>query len=188
MKHSLVSLLFILVLATQVFGQDAGNADIRQKFNGTWIFDTRNSDRKYKDLYNGQSFEISYNEPELKIVTTRTMKFKKNEDETKSATWTLFTDNRGETNNPYPFNQGLEIKSKTVWDKDRLIRNYTVKIYKEGKVIGGHTIKETYTISEDGNTLTILTESHLKTSSDSPYGELKTDDKGKAKLVYTRVK
>lgn len=184
MRQSPILLLFILILAMQAFAQDALNASNGQRFNGTWIFDVKKSDRSYKDLYKGQILEISYKEPELKLVKTQTMR-----NQTKSATMILFTDNRGETNEPYPFGN-LQVKSNTVWDKDRLIRTYTIKIYKAGttQVIGGSTSKETWATSEDGETLTIIVESHTKTATDSPYGELKTDHKGKIKLVYTRKK
>lgn len=181
MKQSAASLFFILILAMQAFGQDVVNANKKLHFNGTWIFDTKKTDLRSKDLYKGETLEISYKEPELKIVKTLTIG-----NETKSATLILFTDNRGEKNRPYPFNQRLEVTSNTGWDKDSLIRTYTTKFYKSGKVVGGATTKETYAISEDGNALTIIDESDVKITSDSPYGELKTDQKGKIKLVYKR--
>jgi hypothetical protein len=39
---------------------------------------------------------------------------------------------------------------------------------------------------KDGAALTITEESGVKITSDSPYGELKTNQKGKIKLVYKR--
>lgn len=178
MKQSPILLFFILILATPAFGQDAVIANDRQKFSGIWILDAKKSDRAFRDIYKGQTLEISHNEPELKIVKTYTF-----QNQPRTATLVLFTDNRGEKNI-----DRLEITSNTFWEKNNLIRTYTIKIYNSGKVVGGHAVKETYTISEDGETLTMLAESRSKIRTDSRYGELKTDHKGKHKMVYQRKK
>jgi hypothetical protein len=108
--------------------------------------------------------------------------------ETKSATLVFYSDNRGEKNRPYPFNDALEVQSNTVWVKDILVRTFMIKWYKSGKVVGGTTTQQSHVISEDGETLTIIEESRSKITTDSQYGELKTDNKGKLKLVYKRKK
>jgi len=180
MIRSGILLLLFFIFARLAFAQDAITANGRHRVNGTWIFDEKRTDLRYKDLYRGETLEISYNDPELRIIRTLIGK-----NETKSATLILFTDNRGEKNRPYPFNQGLEVASDTGWDKNSLIRTYTIKYYKSGKVVGGGTTKETYAISEDGNTLTIIEESRVKFTSSSLY-EPRIDDKGKSKRVYAR--
>ena len=189
MKQSKILLFVLLSLSTQAFAQGVMNADRRQGFNGMWIFDAKRSYPGYKALYEGQTLEISYSEPELKIVRTMTrMNETTRLKETKSATLVLYPDNRGEKNRPYPFNETLEVESKTVWVKDILVRTFMIKFYQSGEVVGGDTTQESYVISEDGETLTIIEESRSKITTDSPYGKLKNDSKGKAKLVYKRKK
>jgi hypothetical protein len=111
-------------------------------------------------------------------VITRTRK----SGEEKSATLILYTDSRGEKNLPIPFNQNLEVESNTVWVKDSLARTFTVKLHQKGKVVGGITTRQTYTLSKDGNTLTIVEESRAKAKT-----IMETDDKWKSKEVYKRA-
>lgn len=122
---------------------------------------------------------LSYHEPEIRIVITRLRK----SGEEKFATLVLYADNRGEKNLPIPFNQNLEIESHSVWVKDSLVRTFTTKLYQKGKVVGGITTRQTYTLSKDGNTLTIVEEFRAKAKT-----LMETDDKGKSKEVYTREK
>ena len=146
--------MFLALSSTAlVFAQDTPNK--KQQFNGTWIFDAKKSNvgSNVKRLYKNQTLEITYSEPELRIVKTQTMDGK-----TKSAALLFFTDNRGEKNRPYPFNETLEITSNTTWEKDKLVRKFAIKVYNSGNPAEDVKSQEIYIISEDGETLTIVEE------------------------------
>src|SRR5215204_817482 len=129
-----LTVLFFLILSLAGFAAAQDNSDKKQKFNGIWIFDAKKSDvgSNGKRLYKGQILEISYNEPELKIAKTQTM-----EGKAKTVTLLFYTDNRGEKNKPYPFNETLEIASNTAWSKDTIVRKFTINVYNSGNLTSG---------------------------------------------------
>lgn len=183
MKSTAIFLFLVVVPTLLAHPQNAVDFSDRQRFNGKWMFDATKSDSKIKDLYRGEILEISYNDPELKMVRVQTR-----DNETRSATIILFTDNRGEKNRPYAFNDRFEIESKTLWAQNILGRTYAIKMYNSGKDVGRTTVRETYSLSKDGNSLIVIDESRTVISTDSRYGTLNTNDKGKSKRVYVRMK
>ena len=181
--------LIILILTPQISYQTPSDVSNRQRFKGTWIFDMKKSDvhQVMKERYEGQTLELSYNEPELRMTKTQArINPKTKTRETKAVELVFFTDNRGEKNRPNAFLQDFEVTSNSFWSKDVLIRNYTIKTYQSGKVVGGFSVEETYTLSDDANTLTIVEASRSRILTDSPNGELRTGGKDKIKFVYVR--
>lgn len=93
---------------------------------------------------------------EIKKVQTK-------DGQVKDATLVLYTDKRGETNNPFPFNEKQELESVTEWKGPKLVRLSAGEIPYRGSKLKIY-IRETYSLSKDGNTLTIAEE----TFTDSP--------------------
>jgi hypothetical protein len=187
MKH-IISMLSLLLLSIVSFAQDNTKAIDRQSFVGTWIFDEKASDAHphLEELYNGQILKITVKESEFKIVETQIMNIPKimingvlvKKGEKRSATIIFYTDNRGEVNKPYPFNQNAEVTSKTEWNKNILVRNYKTDIYRSGKLEGDIKSTETYSVSKDGKALTVTTKTRTTFAN---------NESGKTKLVYNRT-
>ena len=169
----------LLFVGVYTFGQSPDLVTKRARFAGTWLYDTKRSTSGLEDLYGSERLEITYTEPEFRIVRRLTLK-----KETKTASIIFFVDNRGEANRPFPFNQDSEVMSNSKWKDDVLERIYAVKMYQSGKVTGGVLTKESYSVSSDGNTLTITSEIHA----DLPPapGQDENMGKSKSKRVYKR--
>ena len=159
MKQQLTALcLFLLMTITSVHTQTKSTTVDTSKFNGIWVFDAKASkaDSETKERYKGQDLTITFSEPELKIIEPRTRN-----KETRYATLVFLTDGRGESNKPYAFNQDAVFESKTIWENDILVRRYAIPINLSGQPSGRMSYIEKYSLSEDGMTLTIITEFNL---------------------------
>lgn len=151
-------IFFLLVATVANYSQSTSAVIDKSKLNGIWVFDFKASkgESETKERYKNQDLTISYSEPELKIIEPRTR-----EGETRYATLVFFTDGRGEITKPYAFNQNAEIKSVTNWENNILIRKYAILLNIKGKTFDGNRYVEKYSLSMDGSTLTITTESKM---------------------------
>lgn len=158
MNQILIISCLLLLMTVGVFPQTKSTVIDKTKFNGVWVFDAKASkaDSETKKRYKGQDLNITYAEPELKIIEPRTR-----DSETRYATVVFFTDGRGETTKPYAFNQNAEFDSVTNWENNILVRRYVIPINYSSKQAGGIKYTEKYSLSEDGMTLTIITESKM---------------------------
>ena len=162
MKRSISLLVCTLVLfaCTQVLAQKSEEAAERLKFNGVWLYDTKQSKvgKTLKDLYKDQTLTIIYSDPKLEIKKVQTK-----DGETKSATVTVYTDRRGEVNNPFPFNEKERLASVTEWKGRSLVRLSVGEIPYKGSKLKIY-IREVFSLSKDDKTLTVTEE----TFTDSP--------------------
>ena len=159
-----ITLIFFLMslMSLNVFAQ---KDQVLKDFSGTWILDEKSSFQFSEDKENFEDFTliISQNEPEIKITQTYSFKGKSSENIIK-----LFTDKRGEENkyaikiySRTPTNEDnylledINLNSKTHSKKDKIIREGG---YKYNLSPFPRLIKETYSLSSDGKTLTIITE------------------------------
>jgi hypothetical protein len=153
---SITVLFFVFLQAAGSIAhcQSSGNGDQRAKLSGIWVYDSKKSTTRasLKPLYKDQSLTISLAEPKIEIKKVQTK-----DGETKEANLILFTDKRGEANNPFPFNESQRIESVTEWDENSLVRVSAAEIPSQGSKIKIN-IREKFTVSEDGNTLTITEE------------------------------
>jgi hypothetical protein len=122
-----------------------------QKFEGKWILDREKSSENAGGPEQDEVLQITYTEPQLRIEKSQTRK-----NETRSATLVLFTDKRGELNKPFPFEAQREIRSTTIYEKEELIRNYTMENVAKGGRPQEIPAREVYRLSKDGMTLTIV--------------------------------
>jgi len=163
------TLIFFLIslIGLNVFAQ---KSQALKDFSGTWIIDEKSSFQFSVDKENFEDFTlvISQNEPEIKITQTYSFKGKPSEQTIK-----LFTDKRGEENkyaierfSRYPNIEDyslddVNLRSKTYLKKDKIIREGTYKAEVNTYPI---VIKQTYSLSSDGRTLTIITEKTVVTT------------------------
>lgn len=153
--YKITPLIFLIVLLNfSVFAQADKSASLRD-FSGTWMLDEENSFRSSKDVddFDAYTLIISQNEAEIKIVKTYSYKGKSSE-----YNINLFTDKRGEVNKyeieNYP-REDVNLKSTTFAKKDKIFR---AGICKPDSDVYPLKIKETYILSKDGKTLTLITE------------------------------
>ena len=142
----------VLALTVTSFSQTNDLALKRGKFAGDWKFDPVRTSVGPEDKDRNETLEISYTEPELRIVKTQT----KSGGETKSVVNTFYTDEKGEVNQPFPFLPDTQEKTKTKWTDDVLfVQGRVGKAGKNGPKDFIIDSKRWYSLSDDGNTLTI---------------------------------
>ena len=152
MKLFVILSITILALAVTSFSQANGQVLKRGKFTGEWKLDPVKSTVGPEDENRSETLEISYTEPEMKIVKTQS----KSDGETKSVVNTLNTNGKGEVNQPYPFLPDTQEKTITKWNDDVLfIQGQVGKAGKKGPNDFYIDSKRWYSLSDDGNTLTI---------------------------------
>jgi hypothetical protein len=142
----------LVIFPTLAYAQvDVDKDRGRGSIVGKWIFDSKKSSGPDSE-HKGELLVITYEEPRLTIERTLTLK-----KETKSATMVLFTDKRGEKNNPSPFNPSLELSSSTEWQDNILVRLYNMERLPSevGKPRNLFPIKESYEIKDGGNVLVV---------------------------------
>jgi hypothetical protein len=118
---NLVVLFWIAALLGSSLAQGNKAAIASPDFSGTWILDKSKSKLERGGrgaAYISTALEISHRDPELKVVR----KFVRNGRE-QSEELTFYTDGRGESHQFAYTRSGL--KTKTNWDKARLISKWT---------------------------------------------------------------
>lgn len=182
MRKIIFITIVLLGLTCSGFSQSDATTSGKMKFNGTWVFDAKQSkaDSYYKKLYKGQDLQISYVEPEFKIIEPRTR-----DGETRHATSIFFTDGRGEQNKPYAFNQDAIIDSITKWENDVLVRKYKIPLNLNGQPAGASSYVEKYSISSDGLILTIIREFSM--DAEAAKAMLNKEPKDSEKVIVKRV-
>jgi hypothetical protein len=118
--------------------------------SGTWIFDAKSSwvDNDFKRDFKNYTLVIVHAEPEIKITRSAVLK-----NENISADLILYSDKRGEKNQPYFRVRTQEVKSKTFWKKGVLVRESTESFSPNANWHINTT--EKYILSGDKKTLTI---------------------------------
>ena len=173
-------LMFVFNISAAAQEKKTDQSLNRANFNGTWIFDGKKSNLgdPLQALYQERMLVISYTGQEFKIVKTQIQL-----GETRSANLVFYTDDRGEKNRPYPFNQLFEIRSQTVWEKDVLVRSYKIKAYLDGKEVDDVEASEEYKLSDEGKTLII----YGRTKFPKEFGFKNSEGGfGKSKIVYRK--
>jgi hypothetical protein len=117
-------ILLLILVIIPISAQDTTNVSDRLRFNGIWVFDSEKSEMApiLKEIRKGETLEIVFAGPELRIVKAQTRNGR-----TKSVTLLFYGDNREEKNQPFPFNEQLEIVSHSAWEKNVLVRHYVTK-------------------------------------------------------------
>lgn len=152
MRLFLILALIVLALTMTSFSQANDPAIKRGKFAGEWKFDPLKSTVGPEDKNRSETLEISYTEPELRILKTQS----KSDGETKTVVNTFYTNEKGEVNQPYPFLPGTQEKTITKWTDDVLyIQGQVGKTGKNGPKDLVIDSKRWYSLSDDGYTLTI---------------------------------
>lgn len=155
-----------MTLSSSLAFAQKGENQALPDFTGTWILDNEESsfsDPNDKENYREFTLVISQNELDIKIIGSYL--FQKTRSEYKT---TLFTDKRGEENH-YPVKVcgitletsnlcwliEVTMKSKTFWKKDTIVREGSLTVDK-GVLSPATTVKETYILSKDSKTMTII--------------------------------
>ena len=147
-----ITLLWALSLVVPCAAQDgkAKPTAARPNFSGNWVLDHKKSSLGPLDrsLANAEvTLVIAYKDPELKITRNANVGGRP-----VSQILTYYSDGRGETNPP-PFG-AADIKTKTKWDKTKLVSNASTSVQVRGETAFIDTT-EKRELSADGNTLTI---------------------------------
>lgn len=188
-----ILLLVLLTACAQLcFGQAAQNkrpGQARPDFSGTWALTKYedNSGTKIPDLE--VSLVVSHLDPELRVQRKSVVRGTEYKREA-----LYYTDGRGETN-VISFNAPTLIKSKTKWNKNRLV----IKASREVQVeitsplsnlsrpkpdsVGTEETVEEWELSADGKTLTQVIKISVRLDKFQPF----TLSLVKTKSIYTRV-
>jgi len=155
---AILSLLLMTGLALGYSAAESGSSVSVPDFTGTWKIDrSLSTSRALRDV-DDLIFVISQNLPELRVK--RVIKDKKHKERTSELIY--YTDGRGEKISLL-FGEGEKWKSKTTLVGNTIVCNFTVivwrtKTYDFNYDLYYHDYKETWALSQDGNTLTITTE------------------------------
>ena len=148
-----IFLIWVLLLSAWCAAQDGkGKASAtRPDFSGNWVLDHSRSSlgALERALSNAEvTLVIAHKEPELKISRKASVNGRE-----QSQILSYYSDGRGETNPPV-FGSA-DIKTKTKWDKTKLVSDASTSINTpRGDAIHIDT-SEKRELSADGNTLTI---------------------------------
>jgi hypothetical protein len=149
-------IIFLIVFAASVSGQDDADKIERQKLSGTWVFNSRKS--TVRELSDKVVWTISMAGNEIAVKKSYLTK-----SEETNHTLRLQSDNSGETNVFQGVRETQTTISKTRWDKRSLVRKYNTR----ANELLIETI-EKYDLSKDGNTLTV--EMTIRTNSPGSIG------------------
>jgi hypothetical protein len=149
MKKIVFLISAILFLNFCIAAQDR-SPTANPNFTGTWIFDAKASQvaSDFKRDFKDYTLVIVHAEPEIKI--TRSAVFR---NENISADLILYSDRRGEKNQPYFRVKTQEVASKSFWKKGALVRESTETLLPD--VNAQIRTTEKYILSEDKKTLII---------------------------------
>ncbi|MDT5155811.1 MAG: hypothetical protein QOC99_3107 [Acidobacteriota bacterium] len=154
MKSILACVLLTACLAGVCAARDDKKKDAAKShpdLSGTWTLDKSKSDfgpfSERPIAKADATLVISEHDPELKI--TRTLSLNGQQE---SKEFTYYADERGETN-PASIGGGIDVKSKTKWEGDKLVSH--AKVTRKGQR-GDFDIDTTekWQVSSDGKTLT----------------------------------
>jgi hypothetical protein len=142
-EMKVISIVAIVVSLLSCVSGTATPMQTRPNFTGTWKIDRALSDAPaLKDL-DDLTYVISYTAPQMHVV--RVIKEKKQAERTSELVY--YTDGRGE-NISFLFGHD-KWKSKTTWVEGTLVSKFPTD---------SRNYKETWSVSVDGNTLTVVTE------------------------------
>jgi hypothetical protein len=128
---------------TLAIGAGAASAD-KPDFSGEWKLNLEKSDFGPLPGPKSRVDKISHKDPELKINRTQVSPM----DQTNTSEWTCTTDDK-ECSNDIP--GGITLKSTARWDGEKLV------VVSKGSFQQGEIrIKDTWTLSKDGKTITIV--------------------------------
>jgi len=149
MKKIIFLIAAVLLLSFSIAAQDKPQP-VNPDFTGTWIFDAKASQvaADFKRDFKDYTLVIVHTEPQIKI--TRSAVFK---NENISADLVLYSDKRGEKNQPYFRVRTQEATSKSFWKKGVLVRESMETLLPN--VNGQIRTTEKYILSEDKKTLII---------------------------------
>lgn len=195
----IIAFTFIFFFLASVFAQSQADASNRMRFEGTWLFDAKESNvnPRIQKYYEGQTLTISYTNPEIKIIERRFVKNSKyyydgtniKKKHARIIEILLFTDKRGETNKPYVFNPKIQVASQTEWNEDVLVRTFEIMLVsvngRNGRTVSESQNKEFYSVSKDGKILTITMKSEFGSIS-VDQESFNTDNLGEIKLIYRK--
>jgi hypothetical protein len=161
MKLTLFVLAAVLFLSCTVAGQDSKYADLRQRIVGTWIFDKAYADAPGPVLNVGENMK-TYRKPvkigrnmniQLNGVVV-TIEIEAGAGEPASTT-VLYADKRGEQNKSDVISRNKVFASFTRWEKAVLVNERNMPA---GGASDSNQIVTRYSVSKDGNTLTVVQE------------------------------
>ena len=139
-----------------------------QLFAGVWRFEPKSSTATQPALMDaraGEILKITVKEPLIRIVQVSILSLDgvkiggepMSKGSKRSAVIDLYTDKRGETNAPHPFNPEYMEASQTYWKDGALFRHWAAA--KAAATAGNIEFKQalTYKVSKDGKTLIVET-------------------------------
>ncbi|HEX8734179.1 MAG TPA: hypothetical protein VF721_02580 [Pyrinomonadaceae bacterium] len=173
MKKIVFLIPAILLLNFCIAAQDK-SPRANPDFTGTWIFDAKASQvaNDFKRDFKDYTLVIVHAEPQIKITRSAILK-----NENISADLILYTDKRGEKNQPYFRVKTQEVTSKSFWKKGVLVREFTETMLPNSN--WQIRTNERYILSEDKKTLIIISTSNV-------IGVINSDDTRNYKWVFRR--
>jgi hypothetical protein len=181
MNKIILTVLLTALLSLSSFAQKNKTTPLAD-FSGTWLLDESKSFKtaEEKEYFEDFTLDISQKEPDITIVERylfRRIPAKR--------TISLFTDKRGEENSYFILRdrtsrndedlfsiEDVSVKSKTYSKNGKIVREGSYK-----PDFGGFTflMKETYSLSGDGQTLMLTTEKRVLGTADSTLSSFERD-------------
>jgi hypothetical protein len=144
-------LIKLITTSFLVFALGAGvGGDALPDFTGTWKVDRNLSSKSVKDL---EDLTLVVSQTSFELRVKRVIKEKKHGERLSEVVY--YTDGRGEVI-PSLFSDE-KLKSKTIWVGGNLVSRYRVSRF-IGNDVYYQDCAETWTLSDDGKTLTVNTE------------------------------
>jgi len=154
-NFSILALMFFLCVSG-ILAQE------KNDFSGTWLLEVKNEKSNSQSKYTVKNYTLKISQTGEEIQINRSYELN---GEPRSFTLTLFSDKRGEKNLISFDTSETEEKSKTLWRKHQLFRYITYRKYSSNDwtYVSTNNVIEKYKLSEDGKTLTIVTQDNYLT-------------------------